>query len=91
MRCAISVYLNTCGGVRHYPARVIDTDVNDETFFVRKVYGPCAADRYPTLTFTRKTAIDAEAWSSLDRDVSGPFANPTRGRALLVTSVAQGS
>jgi len=58
----------------------IDTDYNEESFFVRHAYFMGANDPYKALKTSLKAEIDAEAWASLYRDVSRPFARPETGR-----------
>ena len=57
----------------------IDTDYNEESFFVRHAYFLGANDPYKALKTTLKTEIDREAWESLNSDVSRPF--PSRNQA----------
>ena len=54
----------------------IDTDYNEESFFVRHAYFLGANDPYKALKTTLKTEIDREAWESLNSDVSRPFPKP---------------
>ena len=62
----------------------IDTDYNDEAFFVRHAYfsggGP---DPFKRLKTTLKAEINEEAWSSLYSTVSRPFDKPTSGRIAV--------
>ena len=58
----------------------IDTDYDEESFFVRHAYFLGANDPYKSLKSALKAEIDPEAWASLYRDVSQPFAKPTTGR-----------
>ena len=58
----------------------IDTDYDDEAFHVRHAYFLGANDPYKSLKTTLRDEIDAEAWASLERDVSRPFAKPQTGR-----------
>ena len=58
----------------------IDTDYDEERFFVRHAYFLGANDPYKALKTTLKTEIDKEAWESLYRDVSRPFPKPSTGR-----------
>ena len=58
----------------------IDTDYNEESFFVRHAYFLGANDPYSSLKTTLKAEINAEAWSTLNSDVSRPFQKPTSGR-----------
>ena len=47
---------------------VIDTDYNEESFFVRYAYFLGASDHYKSLKTTLKADTDAEAWKSLHSD-----------------------
>jgi adenine-specific DNA-methyltransferase len=60
----------------------IDTDYNEESFFVRHAYFLGAStDPYKALKTTLRAKIDEEAWASLNRDTSRSFPKPTSGRA----------
>jgi len=61
----------------------IDTDYDYESFFVRHAYFPGASNPYEALKNTLKAEIDAEAWESLKRTRSRPFARPARGRVAV--------
>ena len=61
----------------------IDTDYNEEAFFVRHAYFLGANDPYRSLKTTLKAEIDAEAWESLRSDVSRPFDKPESGRIAV--------
>ncbi len=61
----------------------IDTDYNEEAFFVRHAYFLGASDPYKSLKTTLKAEIDAEAWESLRSDVSRPFDKPESGRIAV--------
>jgi len=61
----------------------IDTDYNEESFFVRHAYFLGQNDPYKSLKTTLKAEIDSEAWDSLNRDVSRPFAKPSTGRIAV--------
>ena len=54
----------------------IDTDYNEESFFVRHAYFLGASDPYKALKTTLKAEIDAAAWESLYGDTSRPFPKP---------------
>ena len=58
----------------------IDTDYNRESFFVRHAYFMGANDPYKSLKTSLKAEIDKEAWETLYRDTSRPFARPESGR-----------
>ncbi len=61
----------------------IDTDYNEESFFVRHAYFLGASDPYKSLKTTLKAEIDEEAWSSLYSDTSRPFTKPKSGRIAV--------
>ena len=61
----------------------IDTDYNEESFFVRQAYFLGANDPYKALKTTLKAEINEEAWASLHRDISRPFAKPASGRIAV--------
>jgi len=55
---------------------MIDTAYNEESFFVRHCYITGGQDPYARLKRALKADIDAEAWESLYRTESRPFARP---------------
>ena len=61
----------------------IDTDYNEESFFVRQAYFLGANDPYGALKTTLKAEVDADAWQSLHSDTSRPFAKPKSGRIAV--------
>ena len=61
----------------------IDTDYNEESFFVRQAYFLGANDPYGALRTTLKAQINAEAWESLHSDTSRPFDRPASGRIAV--------
>ncbi len=61
----------------------IDTDYNQESFFVRHAYFLGANDPYKSLKTTLKAEIDAEAWATLNSDTSRPFPIPESGRIAV--------
>jgi adenine-specific DNA-methyltransferase len=61
----------------------IDTDYDEESFFVRHAYFLGANDPYSALRTTLKADIDAEAWESLHSDTSRPFPRPKSGRIAV--------
>ncbi|NNB29101.1 site-specific DNA-methyltransferase [Pseudomonas fragi] len=61
----------------------IDTDYNEESFFVRHAYFLGANDPYNALKTTLKAEIDAEAWATLNSDTSRPFPKPKSGRIAV--------
>ena len=61
----------------------VDTDYNEESFFVRHAYFLGANDPYKALKTTLKAEIDAEAWATLNSDTSRPFDKPESGRIAV--------
>ena len=61
----------------------IDTDYNEESFFVRHAYFLGANDPYKALKTTLKAEINRDAWESLNSDVSRPFPKPESGRIAV--------
>ena len=61
----------------------IDTDYNEESFFVRHAYFLGANDPYSALKTTLKAEINLEAWESLNSDTSRPFDKPSSGRIAV--------
>lgn len=61
----------------------IDTDYNEESFFVRHAYFLGANDPYSALKTTLKAEIDREAWDTLNSDTSRPFDKPKSGRVAV--------
>jgi adenine-specific DNA-methyltransferase len=61
----------------------IDTDYNEESFFVRHAYFLGANDPYSALKTTLKAEINEEAWATLHSDTSRPFAKPASGRIAV--------
>jgi adenine-specific DNA-methyltransferase len=61
----------------------IDTDYNEESFFVRHAYFPAADIPYKAIRTTLKAEIDEDAWESLKATVSRPFPRPKSGRIAV--------
>ena len=61
----------------------IDTDYNEESFFVRHAYFLGANDPYGALKTTLKAEINEEAWATLHSDTSRPFPKPASGRIAV--------
>jgi adenine-specific DNA-methyltransferase len=75
-------------GIDGIAAWFIDTDYNEESFFVRHAYFLGAAksgdsDPYKSLKTALRAEIDEEAWASLYSDVSRPFERPSTGRIAV--------
>ena len=71
------------GGPESIAAWFIDTDYNEESFFVRHAYFLGANDPYKQLKSALNAEIDEEAWESLYRDISRPFPKPETGRIAV--------
>jgi adenine-specific DNA-methyltransferase len=61
----------------------IDTNYNEESFFVRQAYFLGQNDPYKALKTTLKAEIDEEAWASLKSEISRPFKKPETGRIAV--------
>ena len=61
----------------------VDTDYNEESFFVRHAYFLGQNDPYSALKTTLKAEIDADAWATLNSDTSRPFDRPKSGRIAV--------
>ena len=61
----------------------IDTDYNEESFFVRHAYFLGANDPYKSLKTTLKAEVNEEAWATLNNDTSRPFDKPKSGRIAV--------
>ena len=61
----------------------IDTDYNEESFFVRHAYFLGTNTPYKALRTTLKAEINPEAWETLHSDTSRPFAKPASGRIAV--------
>ena len=61
----------------------VDTDYNEESFFVRQAYFLGANDPYKSLKTTLKAEINEEAWETLHSDTSRSFHKPVSGRIAV--------
>ncbi|MGH9687691.1 MAG: site-specific DNA-methyltransferase [Candidatus Acidiferrales bacterium] len=61
----------------------VDTDYNEESFFVRHAYFLGANDPYKSLKITLKAEINPDAWETLHSDTSRPFPKPETGRIAV--------
>ncbi len=61
----------------------IDTEYNEESFFVRHAYFLGANDPYNALRTTLRAQIDEAAWAGLHSDTSRPFPKPQSGRVAV--------
>ncbi len=71
------------GGPESIAAWFIDTNYNEESFFVRHAYFLGANDPYKQLKRALKAEIDEEAWKSLYCDISRSFPKPDTGRVAV--------
>ncbi|MBY5325215.1 site-specific DNA-methyltransferase [Rhizobium leguminosarum] len=69
--------------VKGIAAWFIDTDYDEESFFVRHAYFLGANDPYKSLKTSLKAEIDPDAWETLYADTSRPFARPSTGRIAV--------
>ncbi len=84
----VDVYDPTTGEVRSNDTSrialwMIDTDYNEESFFVRHCYFTGDNDPYKRLKIALKADIDADAWDSLYKTVSRPFRKPESGKIAV--------
>ncbi|WP_316197644.1 site-specific DNA-methyltransferase [Bradyrhizobium sp. SZCCHNS2002] len=61
----------------------VDTDYNEESFFVRHAYFLGANDPYKSLKTALQADIDEDAWATLYSDTSRPFPRP-KSRKIAV-------
>jgi len=61
----------------------LDTDYNEESFFVRHAYFLGASDPYKSLKTTLKAEIDPDAWETLHSATSREFPKPESGRIAV--------
>ncbi len=71
------------GDTKSIAAWFIDTDYNEESFFVRHAYFLGANDPYKSLKAALKAEIDKDAWETLYRDTSRPFVRPSSGKIAV--------
>ena len=84
----VDVFHPTTGEVRSDGAEgiacwFVDSDYNEESFFVRQAYFLGANDPYKALKTTLKAEINEEAWATLHSDTSRPFDKPKSGRIAV--------
>jgi adenine-specific DNA-methyltransferase len=84
----IDVYDPTTGEIRcnttdEIACWFIDTDYNEESFFVRHAYFTGADEPYAKLQRALKAEINEEAWASLYQTVSRPFDPPSTGKIAV--------
>jgi adenine-specific DNA-methyltransferase len=61
----------------------LDTDYDEESFFVRHAYFLGANDPYKSLKTALQAEIDEDAWATLYADTSRPFERPKSGRIAV--------
>ncbi|MBY4606375.1 site-specific DNA-methyltransferase [Rhizobium sp. 9T] len=61
----------------------VDTDYNEESFFVRHAYFLGANDPYKGLRTALQADIDEDAWTTLYSDTSRPFDRPATGKIAV--------
>jgi len=84
----VDVFDPTTGKVRSNSADgiacwFIDTDYNEESFFVRHAYFLGTSDPYKALKTSLKAEINKDAWETLYSDTSRPFDKPKSGRIAV--------
>jgi len=84
----VDVYDPTTGQLRNSSTDdiacwFIDTDYNEESFFVRQVYFIGKDKPYDKLKRALRAEVDEGAWSSLYRTVSRPFPVPDNGKIAI--------
>ncbi len=84
----VDVYDPSTGEVRsrdtdHVALWMIDTDYDEESFFVRHCYFTGGTDPYQRLKRALKADIDEAAWSTLYGTISRPFPKPTTGKIAV--------
>jgi adenine-specific DNA-methyltransferase len=62
---------------------MIDTNYNEESFFVRHCYFTGGIDPFERLKRALKADIDEDAWASLYLTESRPFARPDTGKIAI--------
>jgi adenine-specific DNA-methyltransferase len=71
------------GDTKSIAAWFIDTDYDEESFFVRHAYFLGANDPYKSLKTALRAEIDEAAWATLYREVSRAFNRPRSGRIAV--------
>ena len=84
----VDVYDPTTGEIRSNDTSqialwMIDTDYNEESFFVRHCYFTGGNDPYKRLKTALKAEIDEDGWASLYSTTSRPFAKPSTGKIAI--------
>ena len=84
----LDVYDPTTGQVRNHTTDdiatwFIDTNYNEQSFFVRHAYFLGGDDPYEKLKRALRADVDEAAWSTLYRTISRPFAKPETGKIAI--------
>jgi adenine-specific DNA-methyltransferase len=84
----VDVYNPTTGetrssGTREIALWMIDTDYDEESFFMRHCYFTGDNDPYKRLKAALKADIDPEAWATLYQTRSRPFRRPEKGKIAV--------
>jgi len=84
----LDVYDPTSGEIRssttdEIACWFIDTDYNEESFFVRHAYFTGADEPYKKLQRALKAEIDEDAWSTRYSTVGRPFEAPSTGKIAV--------
>ena len=61
----------------------VNTDYNEESFFVHHSYFLDANEPYKALETTLKAEFDLDAWATLNSDTSRPFPRPTSAPVVV--------
>lgn len=70
-------------GIDQVALWMIDTDYDEESFFVRHCYFTGGNDPYKRLKTALKADIDPDAWDTLYRTSSRPFPAPSTGKVAI--------
>jgi adenine-specific DNA-methyltransferase len=84
----LDVYDPTTGQIRSHSTDdiacwFIDTDYNEESFFVRHAYFSGADEPYEKLKKALKSEINESAWSTIYSTKSRPFPMPSKGKIAV--------
>ena len=84
----LDVYDPTTGQIRSHSTDdiacwFIDTDYNEESFFVRHAYFSGADEPYEKLKKALRAEIDESAWSTIYSTKSRPFPMPSKGKIAV--------
>jgi len=84
----VDVYDPTTGQIRNssiddIACWFIDTDYNEESFFVRHAYFTGADDPYDKLKKALRAEINETAWGSMYSTISRPFDKPESGKIVV--------